>query len=382
MAEKFKLAIERKAAERKRKYEEAGVKVVWLHNGQYGQVTPSEEMGRATSQGSIGKEDAMDVEDHSDMTQPRAYLVAYNVFVLTDPLHVLAKKAPWLVNRLPDSNTQGLDDEEFPASRPRSPVVKGEGKDHAIAPMKADGTANDFAADHPAQATVLPAIDFAQRERDEMRELTKATEIIDACVYLGNVKDCVPPYHSRVDIESDYARYKWLREGEIIRDLTYQEKLGDPFDSSDNPMGYDLCIECRDPALLITDDQIRAAESHFATLDRLWVAKHASGDDKSTSCPPRPAPSASAVLHMTFPASPPCLTYTHWHVMPFLNFLAGLVSPHQNSPSARPKRILIYSVDGYTESSVLALFLLMKVRGLDLPEAYLELQVSYILLRT
>ncbi|KAL5526497.1 PPS1 [Sanghuangporus sanghuang] len=389
LAEKFKLAIERKAAERKRKYEEAGVKVEWLHNGQYGQVKPSEELGKASSHGSFSKEDPMDVEDGGscassqgsiNMAHPRAYLVAYNVFVLTDPLHVLAQKAPWLVNRLPDPKAEVQDDEEFSTSRPRAAVVKGEGKDHAIAPTKSDGTSNDFATEHPSRAAVLPAIDFGQRERDEMRELTKATEIIDDCVYLGNVKDCVPPYHSRVDIESDYARHKWLREGEIAKDLTYQEKLGDPFDSSDNPMGYDLCIECRDPALLIMDDQIRAAESHFATLDRLWAARHhasaSASETSSSSCPPRPAPSASAVLHMTFPASPPCLTYTHWHVMPFLNFLAGLVSPHQNSPSTRPKRILIYSVDGYTESSVLALFLLMKVRGLNLPEAYLELQVN------
>jgi dual specificity MAP kinase phosphatase len=42
---------------------------------------------------------------------------------------------------------------------------------------------------------------------------------------------------------------------------------------------------------------------------------------------------------------------------------------------SRPLKILIYSSDGYTESSVLALSLLMVVRRLTLPEAYLELQV-------
>src|SRR5262245_50422301 len=45
-------------------------------------------------------------------------------------------------------------------------------------------------------------------------------------------------------------------------------------------------------------------------------------------------------------------------------------------PFSRPLKILIYSSDGYTESSVLALCLLMAVRGLSLPEAYLELQVA------
>jgi dual specificity MAP kinase phosphatase len=42
---------------------------------------------------------------------------------------------------------------------------------------------------------------------------------------------------------------------------------------------------------------------------------------------------------------------------------------------SRPLKILIYSSDGYTESSVPALCLLMAVRRLSLPEAYLELQV-------
>lgn len=42
----------------------------------------------------------------------------------------------------------------------------------------------------------------------------------------------------------------------------------------------------------------------------------------------------------------------------------------------RPLKILIYSADGYTESSSLALCLLMALKGLTLPEAYLELQVE------
>lgn len=47
-----------------------------------------------------------------------------------------------------------------------------------------------------------------------------------------------------------------------------------------------------------------------------------------------------------------------------------------NSPLTRPLKILIYSNDGYTESSGAALSLLMKLKGLKLPEAYLDLQVT------
>lgn len=42
----------------------------------------------------------------------------------------------------------------------------------------------------------------------------------------------------------------------------------------------------------------------------------------------------------------------------------------------RPLKVLIYSADGYTESSISALYLLLTIRGLSLPEAYLELPVK------
>ena len=46
------------------------------------------------------------------------------------------------------------------------------------------------------------------------------------------------------------------------------------------------------------------------------------------------------------------------------------------STRSRPLKVLLYSSDGYTESSVPALCLLMAVKNLSLPEAYLELQVA------
>lgn len=47
--------------------------------------------------------------------------------------------------------------------------------------------------------------------------------------------------------------------------------------------------------------------------------------------------------------------------------------PPEHRP--RPLKLLLYSSDGYTESSVPALCLLMAVKGISLPEAYLEMQV-------
>lgn len=401
LAEKFKLAIEKKAVERQRRYEEAGVEVVWVKGGRMGNVVPEEEEKR---------EDDMDVEederrDSETARKPKAYLVSYNVFVLSDPLPVLAQKAPWMLSRLSDPFYLSPDDE---FAQRISPASSAQGATSApsdtptsdpVAPMNSDGSTNTHLEEneavkllkdevHPLKR-ILPAIDFAQRERDEMRELTKATPILGECVYLGNVNDVPLPQprmrtrassvHAEGALKEDEAgpsgeqQYGWGR-----MDMEMEED--DPFDSSDNPMGFDVCIECRDCARIPTTDQLTAATAHLAALDAAWTARryqtHLLNDSSTMKRTPRPPPSASQVVHLYFPASPPCFSYTMVALNPVLDFLSGLVSTRQNAPSTRKKKVLIYSSDGYTESSVLALSLLMKERALDLPGAYLDLQVS------
>lgn len=63
--------------------------------------------------------------------------------------------------------------------------------------------------------------------------------------------------------------------------------------------------------------------------------------------------------------------------MAVLEFIEKWLRPRATRvPLMRPLKILIYSNDGYTESSGAALSLLMKLKGLKLPEAYLDLQVT------
>ena len=383
--------------------------------------------------------------------RPRAYLIAYNVFVFTDSLHVLAQKAPWVVSRLPEPGAVRYEEESI--------FTSGDARctGRMDRTLNSNGySGNGHAASHEATMTpaasssfqsnskevidirnlndtVLPAIDFAQRERDEIRELTKATPILVDLVYLGNVSDVPVPdpmfQRRKKGVEketnsggrarllnsiggrsnSKYLECGALNDQQALEDGEWEdideeedkknvygedEDLDsfDPFDSSDNPMGYDVCIECRDPAPLPSSEQIQKAEEHLAYLDAVWSAKryeeeHEGAADLSDGSRrsatktqggrrPRPAPSASHIVHFTFPASPPGYAYTMWHLTPFLNFLSTILSPVQNPPSTRPKRVLIYSSDGYTESSALALCVLMKERGLDLPGAYLELQVE------
>ena len=398
-AEKFKLAIERKAAERKERIEQAGCEVVWA-----GEIGEGDEEVCGSGAERDGSSNAG--VDDSGKGKPKAYLVPYNVFILTDPLHVVAKKCPWLLSKAvppgnelfgsaapyttPVASAVGTSQEEVEADvdmdledayeRERQREHERDVYGGAVEPSKLPNQQTPSAS---SSSQIIPAVDFAQRERDEMRELTRATAILTDVVYLGNVSDVPIPRPHRI-------RNHGQASGMMMHDSDDEEDL-DPFDGSDNPAGYDVCIECRDYAPMSNASQLRAAEAHMNALDSLWASKkHVAesmaedatmeeGGRKMTKAEmmrkyvgSRPAPSAMHVVHMCFPASPSFA----FGLQPFLSFLSSLVAPKQHPPSTRQKRVLIYSNDGYTESSVLALCVLMKERGLDLPGAYLELQVE------
>ncbi|THH04917.1 hypothetical protein EW146_g10043, partial [Bondarzewia mesenterica] len=149
---------------------------------------------------------------------------------------------------------------------------------------------------------------------------------------------------------------------------------------------------------------LRAAEEHLDSLERVWLercrraraAKRPNGSEElkkqeegeEEAFEPRPPPSASAVVHLPFPSSPASENAAVGTLLAFVAFVERLLDiddaggdvvgkeGKRDRTMGRPAKVLIYSSDGYTESSVLALCLLMSVRGLTLPEAYLELQVA------
>ncbi|KAH9998925.1 hypothetical protein BJV77DRAFT_940211, partial [Russula vinacea] len=209
-------------------------------------------------------------------------------------------------------------------------------------------------------------INFAQREKDEMRELTRATEILTVHapgqddkavdvnpwnpglgqVFLGNVND-VPFYPNN---PSD----------PLARGIDLLDSAGNsPLDG----MGYDVCIECRVRAPRPALSFLLSAQEHLMELERRWQASGGKG--------PRPPPNAAAIVYLPFPLIPIVDEMTL-----FLEFLEKLLNPTQQRGFGRPAKILIWSSDGYTESSVLALSLIMAMRSMTLPEAYLELQVT------
>ncbi|KAF8518231.1 hypothetical protein JB92DRAFT_2712778 [Gautieria morchelliformis] len=189
-------------------------------------------------------------------------------------------------------------------------------------------------------------ISFPDRETQEMQDLTHATEIHPG-VWLGNSAD-VPVWE--------------------------QGDPDTPFEASCNPNGYDICIECHDQVHFPHNVLLKQAEDHLTALDALWTTGYAGHISPSffgsPGAPSRPPPNANTIIHFSFPSAPPATQSTMVLLSPFLSFLQSVLH--------RPRRckILIYSHDGYTESSVLALSLLMAEKRCSLPEAYLHVQVT------
>lgn len=361
-------------------------------------------------------------------------LVPYNVFVLDASPSEARKELQCLLMRQEDELLSDSDDES--EGRPaecdrdhRHGKVNGTAHTdstdaHVVGEMELDAEPEKKSKKKMLKANT---IDFAQREKEEMRDLTKASEIFSwfpaadkekgkeasasspqtywnplvGQVFLGNSND-VPL------APEAYPHSQQRRQDEELFDFTDNDPK--------NGFGYDVCVQCHDAAPFPTTAHLRAAEDHLAALESMWVDKWLQKqggdevmkdvDEKDVDVPPRPPPNANAVIHLPFPSSPPATAVSMSAIVPFIAFLeqflrpadhaadaetlgetptsharsvsgsSGYISPPLAHRRSRPLKVLIHSSDGYTESSVLALALLMALRKLTLPEAYLELQVE------
>lgn len=102
--------------------------------------------------------------------------------------------------------------------------------------------------------------------------------------------------------------------------------------------------------------------SKTQTLPSPWLPIPALSGNKSGSITPHPPAPRSTIHEYPMDVQKNGLSDT-----------TTLIPPKYRP---RPLKVLLYSSDGYTESSVPALCLLMAVKGLSLPEAYLEMQVG------
>ncbi|KAJ7224861.1 hypothetical protein B0H12DRAFT_1149856 [Mycena haematopus] len=333
---------------------------------------------------------------------------------------------------------------------------------------------------HPdANAVTAPnTVDFGQRERDEMRELTRASEILSVFPFSaaaarsgagyppGVNEDARYPPNANISPDEDLAKTTtashWRpavgqvflgNSGDVPLSGGDNDAEGDPFayEGTNSPrdgMGYDVCVECHEMAPFPSLAHLRAAEEHLGMLEGIWDEREKTrlqsqaqegGGGEGEGKRIRPPPHATAVIHLPFPSAPANTVQTMTSLLPVIAFLerclrpvpppnassgssaaSGSTTPGSGArrwstfptavspaaffpappplpgvaprtrsltspapspapappPRSRPLKILIYSSDGYTESSPLALSLLMAVRRLSLPEAYLELQVA------
>ncbi|KAJ7679272.1 hypothetical protein DFH06DRAFT_1465425 [Mycena polygramma] len=390
----------------------------------------------------------------------------YNVFVLDADARALRDVVPELMMRVFDGSERRGVGVGLPKGVEESMDVDGED----VPPVDPHTNPSDAPVAVPidphADATTAPnTVDFGQRERDEMRELTRASEILTVFpkhTPLPGSPTSAPatpdePETEREDLSNTTTATHWRPAvGQVFLGNSGDVPLGgghsgdeDPFafEGTNAPrdgMGYDVCVECHEMAPFPSLAHLRAAEDHLAMLDGMWDERvRALGGGGAGRV--RPPPNATAVIHLPFPSAPTNTAQTMNALLPVIAFLERCLrpltppSPNNSStssltnsgpatpsgarrwstfpaavspasffpsppappgtaprtrsltspssaaspaptpgppPRTRPLKILIYSSDGYTESSPLALSLLMAVRRLSLPEAYLELQVA------
>ncbi|KAI6025001.1 hypothetical protein PISMIDRAFT_27379 [Pisolithus microcarpus 441] len=332
-------------------------------------------------------------DDHPHMT-PEGFL-KYGVYVLDADAATIERELPWMIMHRDgecDGSTRTGSRERLHLHRCRS--------------------AN--------------TIDFAQREKEEMKDLTRASEIItlwsdcddsDRAHASGSTTNTHwDPFAGQVFLGNSSDVPLWAPFKKRRKNIKEPVEKPSPFDSDTNShslgRGFDICIECHEYAPLPGIAHLHAAEQHIRALEMEWVERCQQDKDgdwmdaDEPFIPPRPPPHPSAMVHLPFPSSQQAMPSILNALFPVIQFIERVITPgwlgvpedkdrasmngtlgngngHDHgtrapTPSyrARPLKVLLYSSDGYTESSVPALCLLMAVRGLSLPEAYLELQVA------
>ena len=264
--------------------------------------------------------------------------MAYNVFVLDASPAEMAKALPHLLVRIEDvplAHTDGTDAH-----------TEGEARDED---------------EYRNRLFSVNTVDFARREKEEMRDLTQASEIITIAdpqmyaeakselnalsgstpatrwspavgqVFLGNVNDVPLPPDRRIrphrarSVASPYGD-----DEEDDFDEVFDWRSNDPA----HGLGYDICIDCQDFVPFPTAAHLKAAEEHIEVLERRWVERcvaelgHVSDKDAAQTCIPlRPPPSASNIVHLPFPSSPVNSPSSLSALIPFINFLESLLQP-------------------------------------------------------
>ncbi|GAA5884779.1 hypothetical protein JCM6882_005390 [Rhodosporidiobolus microsporus] len=213
-------------------------------------------------------------------------------------------------------------------------------------------------------------INFFDREKEEMRVLTQASEIGEN-VWLGNTQD--------VPLAKSYAR-------PLSSDST--SSLID----DGNPYSFSICVESHDGAPLCASETLARADGQLNILEAqgqtLTEIRHLLADDSGDSDSFVEAkttvlrPHVDDIVHLEALSTSTALGSSARLITAYVNQLVDLAcwirDEASPSPLTRgthlPRRVLLHCADGYTETSLLALTYVMVTRRCPAPEAYLVLQ--------
>ncbi|KAG8977287.1 tyrosine/serine/threonine protein phosphatase pps1, partial [Tulasnella sp. 427] len=113
-----------------------------------------------------------------------------------------------------------------------------------------------------SRGNLVRKIEFMEREKEEMRNLTRASEIADG-VFLGNTGD--------VPLLTNPPAPLVAPQSHPGNPATLPVYPGlDPFDGSNNSGAYDICIECHDMASFPSYAQLRGVEDRLKALEEAW----------------------------------------------------------------------------------------------------------------
>jgi dual specificity MAP kinase phosphatase len=190
-------------------------------------------------------------------------------------------------------------------------------------------------------------LEFLNQEREEMRRLTTATKISEN-VYLGN--------------SADVSR-------SVIECIDEDGKV--------STRGFDVAIEAKDAAQVASAAALRDAE----TFLNGGVAASSLRNGWYSHCLTRP-------VSLEFPSSsPPTSRHDPEAIIAFCEWIYHIAHTpavdhtdfdmiESDTPDSSARMILIYCLDGYTESTFLALAYIMFAEGITAHEAWMRLHLD------
>ncbi|GAA5842339.1 hypothetical protein JCM11251_003988 [Rhodosporidiobolus azoricus] len=212
-------------------------------------------------------------------------------------------------------------------------------------------------------------INFFDREKEEMRVLTQASEIGEN-VWLGNTQD-VPMANTHTRPLSSDSTSSLLDDG--------------------NPYSFSICVESHDAAPLCAAQTLSLADGMLNTLEaqgqaltevRRLLSDNGDAESFVESKTTVLRPHVDDLIHLEALSTSTALGTSPRLVTAYVNQLVDLAcwirdqaSPPPLTRGAHlPRRVLLHCADGYTETSLLALTYVMVTRRCPATEAYLFLQ--------